>query len=110
MIECKIKVNNYEYKVKYVDRYDENLMMEDGKYHCGITDFIDKVIYIRGDLKEEVGMSVLLHELTHAYIDGYGLMQVKWDDEVVADFIGAQMLNILKSVEEIEKQVGEQIE
>lgn len=101
MIECSVKINNYEYKVKYLEEYDDRLMMEDEKYHCGITDFIKKEIYIREDLQEEVESSVLIHELVHAYIDSYGMLQVKWDDEIVADFVGAQMMNILESLEEI---------
>jgi len=104
MIECSVKINNYVYLVKYLEKYDDRLMMEDEKYHCGITDFIKKEIYIREDLQDEVESSVLIHELVHAYIDSYGMMQVKWDDEIVADFIGAQMMNILESLEEIGEQ------
>ena len=40
----------------------------------------------------------LYHEITHAYIESYGLLQVDWNDEIVADFVANYMIDILKRI------------
>ena len=105
MIEVGRKINNYEYKIRIVKWNDRNLMMEDGKYHFGVTNFKDKEIYIANNLKAEAFMNTMIHELIHAYIDSYGLLQIKWDDEIVADFVSTYLENIGNTLEEISKKL-----
>lgn len=90
-----MKINNFDYEVKFVEPNDQNLLMDDERYHHGVTDFDTKTIYIRNNLDKEVTKYTLLHELTHAFIDAYGLLQIDWNDEVVADFIAAHYENII---------------
>ena len=81
-----IKINNFDYKIILVKEKDDRLLMNDS-YHSGITDFIKKEIYIREDLPEQTLTYTLMHELTHAIIDSFGMLQVEWNDEIVADFV-----------------------
>jgi len=101
MIECEVKINNFDYKIKIVEPNNENLLMPDGNYHHGVTRFKKKEIYIMEDLPQATRDFTLRHELTHAFIDAYGLLQVDWDDEIVADFIGVYYPNITKALNEI---------
>lgn len=97
----EIKINNNTYKICEVEFNDEKLKMEDGNYHFGITDFNKKEIYIANNLNEDAKRYTTLHELTHALIDSYGFLQVDWNDEIVADFIGNYFLNICDILNEI---------
>ena len=100
-MECKIKINNLDYAVKIIDWDDERLRMEDDKLHFGVTNMKDNEIYLANNLSEQTTTSTLIHEITHAYIDAYGMLQVCWDDEIIADFISAHLENIIKTLEEI---------
>ena len=82
-----IELNNNRYAVKIVKYDDENLLMDDGDYHFGVTDFKDKIIYIADNLSNSAFKNTLLHEITHAVIDSFGFLQVEWNDEIVADFM-----------------------
>ena len=37
-----IELNENKYQIKIVNSNDENLLMEDGDYHFGVTDFNKK--------------------------------------------------------------------
>ena len=107
MIECRIKINNFNYKVRVVAPDNRNLLMEDGRYHFGVTEYREKEIYIANNLPAETFQNTLIHELTHAIIDAYGLLQIKWDDEVVADFVATYMFNMSEILDEVTKQLIE---
>ena len=82
-----IELNENKYQIKIVNSNDENLLMEDGDYHFGVTDFNKKIIYIADNLSNSAFKYTLLHEITHAVIDSFGFLQVEWNDEIVADFM-----------------------
>ena len=104
-MECKVKINNIDYGIKVIDWDDERLRMPDGDYHFGVTNFKEKEIYIANNLKDETMTNTLIHELTHAFIDSYGLLQVEWNDEIVADFMGAHLENIVNTLQEISDEM-----
>ena len=93
----KLKINKFEYELLFVDSKDECLNVGDNDYRSGITDFRKKKIYIAKDLNNDSYKYTLMHELTHAIIDSYGLLQIEWNDEIVADFM-AIYSNILKDL------------
>ena len=105
MKKCKVRINNYEYKVCIVGPDNDKLIYNDGKYHCGMTHFVQKEIYIANNLPNETFLNVLIHELIHAYIDSYGMSQVEWNEEIIADFVGTYLLNIYETLGEIQKQL-----
>ena len=91
----EIKINNNIYKINFVESDNENLKIDDGEYHSGVTNFITKEIYIANNLKGNSLRYTLIHELTHAMIDSYGFMQIYWNDEIVADFMANYLNNII---------------
>ena len=109
-MECKVKINNIDYGIKVIDWDDERLRMPDGDYHFGVTNFKEKEIYIANNLKDETMTNTLIHELTHAFIDSYGLLQVEWNDEIVADFMGAHLENIVNTLQEISDEMTKEKE
>lgn len=95
----KININNIDYIFKIVEWNDERLKMEDGDFHFGVTNFKDKEIYIANNLSEQTKRTTIIHEITHAFIDSFGMLQIDWNDEIVADFISAHLDNINEVLE-----------
>lgn len=83
----KLLINNFEYELLFVNWNDENLKVEDNDYRSGMTNFKEKRIYIANNLNKESLNYTLKHEITHAIIDSYGMLQIEWNDEIVADFM-----------------------
>lgn len=98
-----IKINNFDYKIIFVKEKDDRLLMNNS-YHSGITDFIKKEIYIQEDLPEQSRTYTLMHEITHAVIDSFGMLQIEWNDEIVADFFATYMPVYTDICDQIEKQ------
>lgn len=97
----QVKIHNNIYNVHLVNEHSKYLVMDDGEAHSGVTDFVAKDIYIRNDLNDDSLKYTLYHEITHAYIESYGLLQVDWNDEIVADFVANYMIDILGTIDEI---------
>ncbi len=86
----KLEINSNEYEIIIVEENDERLLIDD-YIHTGKIDYIKQEIYIQNGLKPHVLRYTLIHELTHAVIGSYGLMQIVWNDEIIADFIANNM-------------------
>lgn len=97
----QVKIHNNIYNIHLINKNSKYLVMDDGEVHSGVTDFITKDIYIRNDLNDSSLKYTLYHEITHAYIESYGLLQVDWNDEIVADFVANYMIDILGTIDEI---------
>lgn len=97
----QVKIHNNIYNIHLINKNSKYLVMDDGEVHSGVTDFIAKDIYIRNDLNDSSLKYTLYHEITHAYIESYGLLQIDWNDEIVADFVANYMIDILGTIDEI---------
>lgn len=100
----ELKINNNTYKIFFVNPDDKKIQIEDEDFNLGITDFTKKEIYIANNLNKDTLRYTLIHELTHAVIDSYGFLQVEWNDEIIADFMGNYLLTILELIDEIENK------
>lgn len=109
-MECKVRVNNIDYGIKVIDWDDERLRMPDGELHFGVTNMKENEIYIANNLPEQTMTTTLIHEVTHAYIDAYGLLQVCWTDEIVADFMGAHLENIINTLQKVSDEMAREKE
>lgn len=98
----ELKIHNNTYNLYFVDEHDDRLLMPDNEYHTGVTNFTKKEIYIRNNLNVDSYRYTVVHELTHAIIDSYGLLQVDWNDEIVADFIANYYYDIIEILTKIE--------
>lgn len=101
----QLVIHNTIYEVQFVKSDDKHLLMEDNEYHSGVTDFINKTIYINKNLKNDNSISyTVMHELTHAMIDSYGFLQVDWNDEIIADFMALYSSKLYELAEKVEEQ------
>lgn len=98
----RLEINNNTYRIYFVESDDENLLLED-TYHSGITNFQTKSIYIDKYLNEDSMKYTIIHELTHAYLDSYGFLQVDLNDEIVADIFGNYLPNIYEDYQNVMK-------
>lgn len=96
-----LEINNWKYEIYVVYEDDEILQMDDGFYHSGVTDLKEQRIYLQKGLNEQQMWYTVVHELTHAYLQAYGLLQVAYTDEVIADIMGVYGKNILKDAEKL---------
>ena len=103
----KIKICGMNYTIKVVNSYDDVLLLK-GSYRCGVTSRSEETIYMANDLNNEMFKRVLLHEITHVYIYASGMAQVEWQEENVADFIEAHMLDIYTTYKKIIKDLLEE--
>lgn len=94
----KFKVNDIEYEIVEVDKHDDNLKMDDDDYHWGVCSYIQRKIFLRKDLSFTNKKQTLIHEVTHAFIEAYGFMQVRLNDEIVCDFVASYLYKILEIV------------
>lgn len=101
----QVKIHNNIYNIHLINKNSKYLVMDDGEIHSGVTDFITKDIYIRNDLNDSSLKYTLYHEITHAYIESYGLLQIDWNDEIVADFIANYMIDIFETIDEISNKL-----
>ncbi|MBQ7139976.1 MAG: hypothetical protein IJO32_00555 [Bacilli bacterium] len=94
----KVKIKNYNYEIIEVEQNDNNLIGNDNNYHWGICDYKQRKIFIMNDLMNKDKRTVLIHEVSHAFIEAYGFLQVKLNDEIMSDFIASYSEDILKIV------------
>lgn len=105
----RTKIGYYDYIIKVVPKDNENLVMDDGEIHSGVTDFLTKVIYIRNDLLNDSFEYTIRHEITHAVTDSFGFLQVEWNDEILADFVAIYGKEIDKLAEELSEKINGEV-
>ncbi len=108
--ETSITIHNYKWIIKLVESNNKNLLMDDNEYHSGVTNFRDKVIYINSDLCKDSFSYTLYHELTHAFINSFGMLQVDWNDEIVADFVAVYIQDIMQAYNYVYKDLMESLD
>lgn len=72
-IPDKIIVGGVEYQVMYVNEFD---LDDEESFHFGETDFKTAIIYLRNDLAPDVQYKAFLHELWHARLHEYGIVDL----------------------------------
>lgn len=94
----KFTINNFEYEIVEVNKFDKNLKIEYNDYRWGICDYKQRKIYLWKNLSFINKKQTLIHEVTHAFIEAYGFYQVKFNNEIVCDFVAAHLDEIQKII------------
>lgn len=88
----KVKINGLLYEI--IEELDGDKVFADkefeGKPHVmrlGLTEYREQKIYLYKDMSEERKRSVLIHELTHAFIEAYGFYQNEFNEEQLCEFM-----------------------
>lgn len=94
-------INGHNWSVYLVQEQDPRLRRPDGLLTLGATNVKLRQICISEGLTREITAQVLRHELTHAFINEYGVKFGPKTEEKVADFIATFAPEIFKISEEI---------
>ena len=108
MQEIKFKINGIEWYLEIVDINDKGLKIEEGDYRVATIHYEETTIYVQEELfeaDESLIRQVLIHEIVHAYQSSYGMLQIEWSEEIVADFIAAHIKSILRTYYEITSEI-----
>ena len=100
----QVKINKFIYEVKFEDEGKNVYLTEDsnGRMVFGLCEYAKNIIHIHKDLPEDRMRYVLIHELTHAYIEANALYHTSCeDDEGVCDFMGAYAEDIVREADRI---------
>ena len=96
-----IIINGIEWKIKFVQPWDEVLIRENGTHALGMCDRFVKTIYLAKNLEGSMLKKVICHELVHAAMFSYGVHLSVDQEEVIADIIatyGEEIINITNKV------------
>lgn len=105
----KIKIKNYEYEIKEVEKEEKGFKTEDNDLRLyGQTNYEEQVIKIYKNLPYQRKRDTLIHELTHAFHDVYLASQHvkdKFDEEDICCFMASYSEDILNIVNEYFKEI-----
>lgn len=97
-----ILIKNVGYQVFFVDGDNVNLRgSTDGFEILGRTDCFRKIIYIRQDLDPQTMLNVIIHELTHAFVNVYGFADMTFNQEQICVFNEIYASDIVSLANEI---------
>ena len=103
----QVKINKFIYEVKFEGDGESVHLKEDsnGKMVFGLCEYAKNIIHIHKDLPEDRMRHTIIHELTHAYIEAYGLYHTSCEnDEGVCDFMASYAEDIVNEADRILKE------
>ena len=108
-METNVQIKNQIYVVSLVPAEHKDLQSsEPDKIILGRTLTLEQKIIIRNDLNPTRLLSVIIHEVTHAFIDVYGYSEMtKWNEEQLCTFNEAFASDIVSVANEIMKRLME---
>lgn len=96
----KIIINNIAWNIKFIPGSSGELQRYDGTYTIGMTDNIQKTIFLYDELDGALLYKVLCHELVHAFCFSYDLVFDEEEEEHLADFIATYGKDIFDMTDE----------
>ena len=102
-------VNNQEWELVLVKPSSKELMRSDGSMTIGMTDNIQKKVFINDRLNDYMFDKCLAHELCHVYAFSFDYFMDIKTEEIVADFFslfGRSMVYMLDDLVKILKRVA----
>lgn len=102
-----VQINNFTYEVKFEGDGESVYLKEDsnGRLVFGLCEYAKNIIHIHKDLPEDRMRHTIIHELTHAYIEAYGLYHTSCEnDEGVCDFMGSYAEDIVREADRIQRK------
>lgn len=90
-----MKINNHEWEIVECEADDEGLIVNGTPRHASCW-YEKNKIYVWKELIASRKMHSIIHELTHAHIESYGLFAFEtFDHEQLCEFMGAHAENIV---------------
>ena len=94
-------INGISWDIVFTKPNNNNLRRSDGSLTVGVTDFVDKTVYLSELLKGAFLRKVMAHELTHCFCFSYNIVLDIDEEERMADFIatyGEELIYLLDDV------------
>lgn len=85
----KIKINKRTYTIKF-DTFEDDITLGRTLYKLG-------EIRLLKHLDKDLLYSIIIHELTHAYLFEYGMSRETYSQENMCDFFGAYGTEIIEN-------------
>jgi len=96
-------INNHDWKIVECDADDDALIVNGTSRHASCW-YERNTMYIWNELPETRKKHSIIHELTHAFIESYGLMAFEeFNHEQLCEFLGAHAQNIVDIANEYMK-------
>ena len=83
----KVKIKDLEYQIIEEDDGEKVYKDKDNQMRLGLCEYLSTKIYLLKDMTIERKKRVLIHELTHAFIEAHGIFIQKFNEEQVCEFM-----------------------
>lgn len=101
-----IIIKDLLYTIKLVDSDYKELRSDNTKFeNLGRTDPLRQVIYIRNDINMQRRLNVIIHEITHAFIDAYGFSNRTFEEEDLCTFNETYASDIVSLANKVLKEL-----
>lgn len=97
----KFKVNGFTYEIIEMEDNLDSRLLHKGEYKAGICDHDTQEIYLYKPKRLEMQRAILIHEVTHAFINCMGFLgRERYSEEELCEFIAYHGDEILRIVNE----------
>lgn len=91
----KVKIKDLEYEIIEESDGEKVFKDKDGMMRLGLTQYQEQKIYLLAEMSVNRKKRVLIHELTHAFIEAYGMGMIEeFNDEQVCEFVATHSREI----------------
>ncbi len=87
----KVKIKDLEYEI--IEEGDGDKVYKDNQMRLGLCEYRQQKIYLLKDMTFDRKKRVLIHELTHAFIEAYGMLG-EFNEEQVCEFMAVHSREI----------------
>lgn len=89
----KVKIKDLEYEIVEKDDGEKVFKDKDNQMRLGLTEYRQQKIYLLKEMTADRKKRVLIHELTHAFIEAYGMIE-EFKEEQVCEFMAVHSREI----------------
>ena len=89
----KVKIKDLEYEIIEEGDGDKVYKDKDNQMRLGLCEYRQQKIYLLAEMSANRKKRVLIHELTHAFIEAYGMLG-EFNEEQVCEFMAVHSREI----------------
>ena len=103
MIYLRFKVNNQNWDLVFVKPNSKELVRSDGSITIGMTDNVQKKVFINNRLSDYMMDKCIAHEMCHVYAFSFDYYMDIETEEIVADFFSLFGRSIVYQLDDLIK-------
>jgi hypothetical protein len=97
----RFTVNNQEWELVLVKPSSKELIRSNGTYTIGMTDNLQKKVFINDRLNDYMFVKCLSHEMCHVYAFSFDYFMDIETEEIVADFFSLFGRNMIEQIDDL---------